>query len=141
MPILGKKRNQSGTSQKSSRRVKRSQEPVTTPPRSHEEFHTQHIFSFSFLSYEAKLHMHASASSRSMGTIFEWGADKQKKKKRSSPPSRGTARVLLVSCQQKRKKKKKITAFSPQMLSLLGGSSNFQGVLQHPSTPGSQGPG
>ena len=91
------KRNQSGTSKKSSQKVKRSQEPVKTPPRSHEEFHTQHIFLFYFLSYEAKLH-YASASSRALGMIFECGADKQQKKGKERKGPHLQAGVLHGCC-------------------------------------------
>ena len=132
------KRNQSGTSKKSSRKVKRSQEPVKTPPRSHDEFHTQYIFFFSFFSYEAKLHMPVLAAGP--WEFFLNGvliSKKKKKKKKPAPPSRGTARVLLVSCQPKKKRRIKITAFSSQFcfFVFLGGHQTSRGCYSTPAPP------
>ena len=82
MPILGKQ-NQSGTSKRSSRKVKRSQEPVKTPLRSHDEFHTQHLFFFSFLLSEAKPHMPVLAAGPC--ELFFKGVLNSKKKKKKGP--------------------------------------------------------
>ena len=144
------KRNQSGTSTKSSRKVKRNQEPVKIPP--WRIPHTTYIFLFySFIRGKTTS---ASASSRALGTIFEWGltsTKKERKKERKGPHLQ--AGVLQGCCSWAASKKKeeekkiyiqcRLLPFHHKFEAFFGGGGGvikLPGVLQHPSFPGSQGP-